>query len=368
MTTIRAVPVPPGIAGRGATADGGASDLPSAHLLATAKELSRRFPTAGLQPVKLTRVEALDGLADPNGRVRVHLADESAQVTGSFKVRGALLALANVGGRPVVAASAGNHGAGVAYAAKVLGVDAVVVVPRAAPATKRAKIESYGARIVLGPTDHYDDAEVLAQRLAREEGRVFISPYDDPAVAAGNGASVGYEITEALGHAPWRLLAPQGGGGLVTGLGCALRDVAPGRRVWGAQSRVSPAMALSLQQGAAVERLISSSPTLAEGLEGGISAAAFRRACGVVAGVLVVDEAPIARAMIYARDTLGVHLEGSAAVALAPVLEGLPAEVFASAGDALDAPWDLVVLLTGSNVDEATWIAAQALTEGAGAP
>jgi len=239
----------------------------------------------------------------------------------------------------VVAASAGNHGAGVAYAANVLSMEATVVVPTNAPEAKRSRITRYGARLVVSYTFGYDAAEREARALAKATGSPFVSPYDDLAVVAGNGASLGFEIEAALGHTPDVVIAPFGGGGLATGLACAL----PSARVFGAQSEASPAFALSIERGHAVESL-DAAETLADGLEGGISQAAFERALSVVAGVIVVSEDAIATAMATAYRSLGVRIEGSAAAAVAPLFApDLMAQLRPSG--------DVIVVLTGRNVD-----------------
>jgi threonine dehydratase len=324
--------------------------FPDAARLDAARELGARFPSARLRETSLTRVPDLDARADPSGATRVWLALEALQVTGSFKVRGALLALERLAGTGVraIAASAGNHGVGVAYAGNVLGVPAAVVVPPTAARAKREKIAAFGAELIVSPSPGYDDAEDLARELAEREGHVFVSAYDDLDVVAGNGASLGYEIVRGLGGVPDATIAPIGGGGLSTGLALAMSDEACEpldriRSVWGIQSEVSPAMARSLEAGSAVVRLSASAPTLAEGLEGGIATGAFERARSAIAGVFVVTEADIARAMVYAHRELGLVLEGSAAVALIPALRGLP--------DALRGG-DVVCVLTGRNVDE----------------
>lgn len=318
----------------------GAQPILDAARLEAARTLHDRFAHAHLRKTTLVRASELDAVADASGKTRVWLALENLQVTGSFKVRGALHALANLAAKKmeVVAASAGNHGAAVAYAAKLLGVKAKVVVPASAPRVKCARI-ARGAEIVASEGNGYDDAEDLAKRIAEESGAAFLSPYDDLDVIAGNGASLGFEIAEALGKKPDRVLAPFGGGGLAVGLACALSD----SEVWGVQSEASPVMADSLETGAAIERFVPVMPTLAEGLEGGVSKRAFERARSVVKGVLVVSENAIVRAMQSGVHDFGVVLEGSAAVGLAAVQEGLPADV--SGGD-------LVVVLTGRNTDK----------------
>jgi threonine dehydratase len=310
------------------------------------RHLGRRFPEARLREVPIVRASELDARADPSGETRVWLALEALQVTGSFKVRGALVALdANRHRGHVVAASAGNHGAAIAYAGNVLDVPVTVCVPRTAPRAKRDKITKYGAELVVAASDHYDDAEALAKELAASRGAAFVSPYDDVDVVLGNGVSLGLEIVRTMAGLPERVLAPFGGGGLATGLAWAFQSESgdPSERsVWGVQSEASCAMAMSLERGAAVERLETGGTTLAEGLEGGISAEGFARAREAVAGVVVATEQQIAAAMVHAHRGMGLVLEGSAATALAPVLFGLP--------EALRGG-DVLVVLTGRNVD-----------------
>jgi threonine dehydratase len=306
------------------------------------RHLGARFPAARL------RAPELDARADPSGKTRVWLALEALQVTGSFKVRGALLSLAaNREHQQIVAASAGNHGAGIAYAARVLGMSATVCVPRTVAQTKRVRIERYGAELVFAESNRYDDAESLAKQIAVSRGLVFISPYDDVNVVLGNGSSLGFEIVRGLGGVPDVVLTPFGGGGLATGLSWAFRAETrdPGRRVvWGVQSQASCAMAASMERGEPVQLAGDGVDTLAEGLAGGLSGGAYDRAVKAIAGVVVATEAQIAAAMVYAYRDMGLVIEGSAAAALAPVLFGLPEPVRGG---------DLVAVLTGRNVDPA---------------
>jgi threonine dehydratase len=188
---------------------------------------------------------------------------------------------------------------------------------------------------------------------------MFLSPYDDLAVLAGNGASLAFDIVEQLEIAPGRVIAPFGGGGLATGLACGLAhaygdELGKVRRVWGAQSEASCAMALSLKRGRAVLALACDGPTFAEGLEGGISEAAYKRAGGVIDAMVVVDERSIARAMVWSEDVLGLRLEGSAAVGLAAVLDGAPPTLAPSHDEGV------VIVLTGRNVDDARFAEARA--------
>ena len=336
------------------------------------RNLAARFPSANLRETAVVRAPELDRLADSSDNVRVWLALEALQTTGSFKVRGALVALDEVKrregqGARIVAASAGNHGAGVAYAAQVLGLTATLVVPKSVPRAKRDRMALPGVTVTLASSDHYDDAEAQAIALARDTGATYVSAYDDLDVSAGNGGSLGFDIVRSMEGVPDLTLTPFGGGGLATGLAHAFatesEECRTKRSVWGVQSEASAAMALSLERGEAVVRLPARGPTLAEGLEGGISKSAFARAREAVAGVIVVSETEIARSMRYSVREMGLVLEGSAAAALAPVLDGIPPSVLASAGA---APLDVVVVLTGRNVDRDRLAKVGAIGDAAG--
>ena len=281
----------------------------------------------------------------PEIHPRLWMKLETVQHTGSFKVRGALSRLASLTPEErdlgVIAASAGNHGMGLAWAGARLCVPVRVVVPRVAPAIKRDGIASLGAELRVVPVDGYDEAEDAAREEARRSGRVYVSPYDDPWVAAGNGGTIGLEVLDELPDTDL-IVAPVGGGGLISGLGAAVASCDRDARLIGVQSEACPAMARSLEQGHAMERC-SGGPTLAEGLEGGVSASAFANVARVVERVDLVSENEIAEAMRRMRDELGVVAEGSAATTLAWAVRRLEGE--AGAGPA-------VAVVTGSNVDQ----------------
>ncbi|HSY25397.1 MAG TPA: pyridoxal-phosphate dependent enzyme [Polyangiaceae bacterium] len=313
------------------------------------RHLGRRFPNARLREVPLVRAAELDGRADPSGSTRVWLALEALQVTGSFQVRGALVAVeaASRTHRRVIAPSVGNHGIAVAYAAFVLGVAATIVVPNHIARTKREKIERYGAELIVASSERYESALAIAKQLAEEQGEsaALIVAGQDVGNILGNGSSLGFEIVRGLGGVPERALAPFCDGGLATGLAWALRAELVGeadRGVWGVQSEAHCTMAASLECGRAVTASDAPAPTLAEELREGVSTAAFERAREAIAGVCIVSEAQIAAAMGYAYGDMGLVLEGSAALALAPVLFGLPEGLRGG---------DMVVVLTGRNID-----------------
>lgn len=276
----------------------------------------------------------------------VALKCETWQRTRSFKVRGAFSRLtlldAAERARGVVAASAGNHALGVALAARTLGVTATVVVPEAAPAAKAEAAWALGAEVVRRGGG-YDAAEAYARELAAERGAVFVHPFSDPAVVAGQG-TVGLELA-----ADWpecdQVVVPVGGGGLACGIAAALLGLAgegatPKRaRVVGVQSDASPAMAAAFRAGRVVP--VPVGPTLADGLAGQIDAASFELARRLLDDMVTVPEAAIAEAMAWCVTEERIVAEGAAAAAVAALLTGA-----VDAGGRRTA-----VVLSGANVD-----------------
>jgi len=275
---------------------------------------------------------------------RVFLKLETEQHTGSFKVRGALAKLASLDEErrrlPVVAASAGNHGLGVAYAARILGLAARVHVPEGTPLVKRNGMAALGATVVVTPEPGYDAAERAARADAQQTGGTFVSPFDDPHVAAGNGGTLGLEILGAMASLS-AVVAPVGGGGLMAGLGAARSRAGKSTRLIGVQSHACPAMARSLEQGAPILEM-RGEPTLAEGLEGGVSASTFALVRDAVERIDLVSEEEIAAAMTTARDRMGLVTEGSAATVLAWAIKHLGAEPGTD---------PVVLVVTGRNVE-----------------
>lgn len=270
----------------------------------------------------------------------VWLKLETQQRTGSFKLRGAYNAIASLSdeerARGLVTASAGNHGQGVALAASLLGTRALVFVPADAPVAKKRRIARWGAELreVEGG---YDGAHHAAETHARRTGATFVHAFSDPAVVAGQG-TVGLEILEELPDAR-TLVVPIGGGGLVGGIGIVARALGSGIRVVGAQTDETRAMHASLEAG----RLVSPpyGPTLCEGLSGDVDDRSLALAARVVDNVVVVSEAAVRRAMRRLYEEEGIVAEGSAAVAVAALLER----------GTMDG--SVAVVLTGSNVDGA---------------
>lgn len=277
------------------------------------------------------------------GRCRrpVWLKCETAQHTGSFKLRGALARLLTLDDaarrRGVLVASVGNHGLGVAWACRQLGLRGSVVVPRSVSPLKKHKLEALQVELIIHGLG-FDEAEAHARALATERGATFVSAFDDPVVIAGNGGTIGQEIREQL-PAVAAVVVPVGGGGLASGVATALAPLP----VVGVNTAASPAMARSLAEGV-VFKTYPFAPTLAEGLEGGVSANTAALCQRLLHSMRVVDETAIADAIRFAWQTHGLAIEGSAAVGIALLLAGetLPGG---------DGP--LVVVVSGGNIDPA---------------
>ncbi|HEX9722959.1 MAG TPA: threonine/serine dehydratase [Vicinamibacteria bacterium] len=293
------------------------------------------------QRARRTPLDPSPGLSDLAGR-DVFVKCENLQRTGSFKIRGATAKMTSLTEeemrRGVVAASAGNHGQGVAWIAREMGIEATVYVPPVIPNTKRRAMERFGAKVIVCPQAAYDAAEEQALAACEREGKTWISPNDDPLVMAGAG-TVGCEIFEELDDLD-ALLIPVGGGGLAVGVSIAARALAPSTRIIGVNTSASPALYLSRLDGRA-RLTLESKPTLAEGLEGGISQRAFELADKYVDDVLVAEESSLAHAIAEVLRTHHFAIEGSAAVVVAALLDGLVDPGLRRVG----------LLLTGGNID-----------------
>src|SRR5207244_3812978 len=201
----------------------------------------------------------------------VWLKFECFQLTGSFKLRGALNALMTMPDaqrqRGVVTASAGNHGLGVARAAAVLGVRATVIVPETASPAKVEALRNSGAELLLRGAS-YDEAESAAMSTASERGLPFISAYNNAAVVAGGG-TIALEVVDDLPSVR-SMVVPAGGGGLIGGIGVAAHGLNPEMAIYGVQSTASPALHAALKAGRRVP--VEVMPSLADGLSGNVEA------------------------------------------------------------------------------------------------
>lgn len=195
---------------------------------------------------------------------KVYLKLENLQKTGSFKVRGAYWKLSNLHNnerRRVIAASAGNHAQGVAFAASKLGILCTIVMPEMASPAKLAAVSSYGAKIVLAGST-FDESLLKALEIAKETSATMIHPFDDPYVIAGQG-TVGLEILGDLDKID-AIVAPIGGGGLISGLAIAMKEKHPNVKLVGVQAAAAPSMVTSVQNGKVTN--ITMERTIADGI------------------------------------------------------------------------------------------------------
>ena len=248
----------------------------------------------------------------------VWLKCENLQVTGSFKARGAthrMLSLPeDVRRRGVIAASSGNHGVGVAYAGKALGIPVTVYVPDFVSPAKAAAMRRLGATVTVFGTDGLD-TELEARRAADAHDQAYVSPYNDWSVVAGQG-TVGVELRRQLDDIGTVIVAV-GGGGLIGGIAAYLKHHAPNVKVVGAQPANSNVMIESMRVGRVVE--LPSLPTLSDGTAGGIEAdtVTFALCRRVVDDWIEIEESEIAAAIRHAIEVEHMLVEGSAGVAMA---------------------------------------------------
>ncbi|MEM1403767.1 MAG: threonine/serine dehydratase [Pseudomonadota bacterium] len=276
---------------------------------------------------------------------KVWLKLENLQDTGSFKLRGAsnkLLTLTDEDkAKGCVTASSGNHGAGVALAASRLGMSGIVFVPEHTSDTKVKGIRAHGGDVRFFGTDGLDTEE-HARAFAEQEGKVFVSPYNDPAVIAGQG-SCGVEIVEARPDIDAAFISI-GGGGLISGVASVLKDHNPAIKIVGCQPSNSPVMTQSVEAGEIV--FTESEPTLSDGTAGGIEedAITFELCRALVDDYALVEEDAIAEAMVAFIENQHQLAEGAAGVALGAFLAG--ADKYTNK--------NVVIVICGGNVSPKT--------------
>lgn len=275
--------------------------------------------------------------------VPVGLKLEHHQTTGSFKLRGATNAVLSLSpgerARGVVAASTGNHGRALAYAAKVEGSVATICMSRLVPENKVSEIRRLGADVRITGRSQ-DEAQIEVERLVAEEGLVMVPPFDNRAVVAGQG-TLGLEIAEAMPDVS-TVLVPLSGGGLAAGVAAAVKGRVPKARVIGLTMQRGAAMKASLVAGRPVE--VEEVASLADSLGGGIgldNAVTFQMCRTLLDDVILLSEAEIAAGMRHAYAEEREVIEGAAAVGIAALLSGRLGR--------LDGP--VAIVLSGRNVD-----------------
>ncbi|MDP9243938.1 MAG: pyridoxal-phosphate dependent enzyme [Chloroflexota bacterium] len=278
--------------------------------------------TARLRDIALrTPLEPSASLADESGAAEIRLKLESAQPTGAFKTRGAHNKIALVAAErrdiPLVTASSGNHGIAVATAAARHGVAVTILVGASASPAKLERLramETDSITVEVFGRDS-DDAEAEARRRDEAGQAVYVSPYNDADVIAGQ-ATVGVEILDEWPECE-AIVVPVGGGGLIAGIGLWAKAVKPGLRVVGIQPAASPPMYAYFESGGTKPMPIA--PTLADGVAGNIerSSITWKMCRQLVDEMAIVDEDQIADAMRWALDVPHLLLEGSAVLGIA---------------------------------------------------
>jgi threonine dehydratase len=274
-------------------------------------------------------------------KLRVHLKLENLQKTGSFKLRGALNKISQLNKQQrhkgVIAASAGNHAQGVAYASSHFHTKARIVMPERTPITKIMATKAYGAEITLYGSS-FNEAYEQATKLAGETGMTFISPFDDEDIIAGQG-TIGLEIIQQLPQVS-TVLVPVGGGGLIAGIAIALKAYNPSIRIIGVEAKGAASMYESLKKGYICES--PSIKTIADGISiKRPGEKTFPIIQKLVDEIALVEEEEIARAILGFMEEEKLLVEGAGAVPLAALQEK---KVAIDEGDA-------VLVISGGNID-----------------
>lgn len=250
----------------------------------------------------------------------VYLKMENLQRTGSFKLRGAYNKIANLSESDkkngVIASSAGNHAQGVALAATTFGIKSTIVMPKHAPLSKVIATRGYGAKVILHG-DVYDDAYAEAKRTQSEENSIFVHPFNDPLVMAGQG-TIALELLEDLPDVEV-VVVPIGGGGLISGMAVALKKLKPTIKIIGVQTKNCASMVESLAQKQVVT--VDGIPSIADGITvktpGNLSFDICQRS---VDDIVTVDEEEIASAILLLLEKVKTVAEGAGAASVAAVL------------------------------------------------
>ena len=270
----------------------------------------------------------------------VYLKLENLQKTGSFKIRGAYNKIYSLNSeeklKGVIAASAGNHAQGVAYAARMANIKATIVMPEVAPLTKIMATRGYGAEVVLSGMV-YDDAFQKAQELQSEQGQTFIHAFNDYQVIAGQG-TIGLEILEELDDVS-AIVVPVGGGGLIAGIALAVKELAPHIKIYGVQAQGAPAMYMSKQ--AHARKTTPDAVTFADGIAVKVPGdLTFDIIDKYVDDIVVVDDEAIASTILMLLERAKLMVEGAGAVGLAAILN-----------HKIPGKGKVVNIISGGNVD-----------------
>jgi threonine dehydratase len=273
---------------------------------------------------------------------KVYLKLENLQLTGAYKVRGALNRLSRLSdeekAKGVIASSAGNHAQGVALAAKKLGIKATIVMPETTPLSKIQGTKKFGANVVLHG-NFYDEAYSKALEIQKNEGQTFIHPFNDEHIIAGQG-TIGLELNET--HPDLDILiVPIGGGGLISGVSLALKTLNPNIRIIGVEAAQMAAMKASVDAGKIVE--ISKAKTIADGIAvTTVQQNTYDMVSKYVDEIVTVSELEMAHAIMMLLEVEKVLVEGAGSAAFAALAHGKINDIKGK---------KVGVLISGGNID-----------------
>jgi len=272
----------------------------------------------------------------------IYLKKENLQITGAFKLRGAFNKIASLSEekrrKGVIAASAGNHAQGVAFSANYFNIPSIIVMPEATPLTKISGVKEYGGEVVLAG-NNYDEAYEYAVKLAEEKELEFIHPFADEEVMAGQG-SIALEMLKEVPNLEC-LIVPIGGGGLISGIASAAKQINPHIKVIGVTAQGAPAMRLSFLSG----RVQDSSfvKTIADGIAvRDTSPVTYKIIKEIVDDIVEVDDEEIANAILFLMERHKVVVEGAGAVGVAALLHHKIK---------FGSPKKVGVVISGGNID-----------------
>ncbi len=285
--------------------------------LATIHEAARRIQGTVVE----TPFAYAPRLSEESG-CEIYLKKENLQVTGAFKIRGAYNKIATLSdeerSRGVIAASAGNHAQGVAMAAQIFGIHALIVMPESTPLTKINGVRYYGAEVILAGSN-YDEAYAYASTYGREHGMVFVHPFADEAVMAGQG-TIALEMIGTIADLD-AVVIPVGGGGLISGMASAIKALDPRIRVIGVSAQGAPAMKESFDAKKAIDS--TAVRTIADGIAvRDTSEVTLGHILETVDQIVTVDDEEIANAILFLLERQKLVVEGAGAAGVAALLHG----------------------------------------------
>ncbi|MBZ7985265.1 threonine ammonia-lyase [Campylobacter sp. Cr9] len=276
-----------------------------------------------------------------NDKYSIYLKCENLQTIGAYKIRGAYNKLANLSDEQkklgVVAASAGNHAQGVAFSASKFGIKAYIVMPESTPVNKVSSTANLGAEVIL-KGDNFDEAYAYAKELEKTKNLTFIHPFADPFVMAGQG-TIFLELIEELNNISY-IIVPIGGGGLISGIVSAAKQINPNIKVIGVQSKGASAMLNSFNEG----KIINSSKvkTIADGIAvRDVNEDCFNIIKQNVDDIVMVSDEEIANAVLFLLEQHKQVVEGAGAASVAAIMHGkIP-----------NLSGNVVCILSGGNID-----------------